>query len=287
MMVRGQLESNWPLYGSPIIDETGTIFTSAGRMSEVGGGITCAAIDIATGKSRWQTQLGPFTVTTNMAEATNTWGTQPTANNELLLFDGIKLLFPFHQIDPATGAVKTFQNPGLMRRKTDELFPGLLGFLDENNLTTLWQNPHRVHSSCRGHIARTWCLDETNQWADTIPLFKGGVGLPPSFTPPDRDFFVKRDFFVSGLINSNRWVQKLLRAAQAKAILKAGVTIYISAVVNDPAGTQGALYCFDATTGVPRSVIALPSPPVFESLSAGQHCVFVATRSGLCCLGQP
>ena len=50
---------------------------------------------------------------------------------------------------------------------------------------------------------------------------------------------------------------------------------------------KGALYAFDAITGAPREMISLPSPPVFESLSAGQHGLFVATRSSLCCLGQP
>ena len=44
---------------------------------------------------------------------------------------------------------------------------------------------------------------------------------------------------------------------------------------------------FDAMTGAARGTVALPSAPVYEGLSVGHRCLFVATRTALYCLGQP
>jgi len=292
MLVRGQLESNWPLFGSPVMNDAGVIFTSAGRHSESGGGIYCAAIELATGKFSWQSRVGPFSITTDPAQAAKTVNIA-AENNDLLFFDSRQLLLPCYTITPATGKVEQ-----RIQRKppdVDALIPGPLGLLDESNLTVLRNGQWHMQSSCRGHLARVWCLDDQNQWAlgragDSIGelTVRGPIedALPLVTNNQKVVFKPDWDFFVSGLINSNRWVQKLPHEAQAKAILHAGSVIFIAAILNDPADDKGIVYRFDAATGAPRSTIPLSSAPVFDGLSVGQHCLFAATRIGLCCLGQ-
>ena len=293
ILVRGQLESNWPLFGSPVVNEAGTVFASAGRHSESGGGIYCAAIDLATGKPSWQSRIGPFSVTTDPVKMPDWTTAGLIENNDLLVFDNNQLFLPHDQIDPATGNVtkRTRRQPPAC----DELIPGLLGLFCEGNLTTVWTGQDHMQTLCRGHLARAWCLNEKNQWAlsrtgdsfaKNVPTVSNMEDSLPAGTSMKTAISTPPDFFVSGWVNGARWVQKLPHEAEAKAILLAGSTIYISAVIDDPAGAKGMLYRFDSITGAPRETIALPSPPVYEGLSVGQHSLFVATRTGLCCLGQ-
>lgn len=53
--INGQLESAWPVYGVAMLD--GKVIASAGTHAELGGGVTVAAFDPATGKPAWIKQL--------------------------------------------------------------------------------------------------------------------------------------------------------------------------------------------------------------------------------------
>jgi hypothetical protein len=111
--------------------------------------------------------------------------------------------------------------------------------------------------------------------------------LPPATQPKDAPKNLDRDYFVCGRVNGERWLQKLPPGAQAKAILHAGTTVYVAAAVTDPVGVKGMLYRFDAITGAARGTISLPASPVFDGLSVGQGCIFVAAQAALYCLSQP
>ena len=53
--VNGQLESSWPVYGVALLE--GKVIASAGTHVELGGGVTVAALDPATGKPAWTRHL--------------------------------------------------------------------------------------------------------------------------------------------------------------------------------------------------------------------------------------
>jgi outer membrane protein assembly factor BamB len=90
MMVQGQLESVWPVYGSAIVRE-GLVYVSAGRSSESDGGVVIAAFALKTGEWRWSKHVAPGASWVNDVLA---------VRDELIAWNYIRL-------DPKSGAFKT------------------------------------------------------------------------------------------------------------------------------------------------------------------------------------
>jgi outer membrane protein assembly factor BamB len=58
MVAFGQIESVWPALGSVLVHE-GIVYATAGRETEVDGGIAIGAFNAATGKQLWASVLQP------------------------------------------------------------------------------------------------------------------------------------------------------------------------------------------------------------------------------------
>jgi outer membrane protein assembly factor BamB len=90
MVVDGQLESSWPVYGIVIHD--GNVCASAGLHPETGGGIFLYGLEPTTGKVRWQKSMkkSPLTHATNDRQKI-----EPNRIlNDVLKSDGTRLTLP-------------------------------------------------------------------------------------------------------------------------------------------------------------------------------------------------
>lgn len=89
IVVRGQLESPWPVFGSVLVDR-GDLVVTAGRQSAIDGGIAVYRLDFSTGARIWQTRLftDPDSIGTIEDPKLRRSRTRNQRVNELLVHDG-------------------------------------------------------------------------------------------------------------------------------------------------------------------------------------------------------
>jgi len=88
MIAFGQIESVWPALGAVLVHDE-IVYATAGRETEVDGGVALVAFNAATGKQLWASVIQPGI----------------RYQNDLLRFSAGELVFHDVRIDPASGAI--------------------------------------------------------------------------------------------------------------------------------------------------------------------------------------
>lgn len=283
----GQIESAWPVHGSVLV-VNGKAYGSAGRSSELDGGIRLFALDAATGEVKAERRLqGPD-------YAVNAAGKlvmePPPANGEgefdanfqlpmgalsdVLMSDGQRIYLRSAAFDlalqPQSGG-----KPDLVVRP---------GYLDGSYFSrTLW--------SSEGESANLIVRDKDSVYF--VRQFESLKNLDPTvyFTPGAKGYmlFAKN---VGG--KKNTWLEHV--PVRIRAMVLAGGRLLVAGppdVVDprDPLGAfedrkGGILEAMDLQTGSRLTEQKIDAPPVFNGLAAARGRLFLSTTLGeLICFG--
>ncbi|MBM3858528.1 MAG: hypothetical protein FJ395_02630 [Verrucomicrobia bacterium] len=287
--VYGQLESAWPVHGS-VLAQGGKAYVSAGRSSELDGGIHLFGLDPATGQVLHQNKLeGPdYAVNTagklvmcpqppdGPAEFDSNFRLPMGALSDVMMGDG-KLVFMRSLAFDAE----------LKRQRGDTELSPRSGFLDETYFKrTPWSFGKQADY---GNL-----IVHDKQSVYYVRQFDSLKGLDPTvfFTPGAKGYLL---FAKNVGTKKESWSLRIPVRVRAMAqtsdrLFVAGPPDVVDA--KDPLGAfegrlGGLLYAVDSATGKKVSELKLDSPPVLNGIAAANRRLFVATTDGrLVCLGR-
>jgi len=285
--VYGQLESAWPVHGSVLVLDD-KVYFSAGRSSQLDGGIHLYALDAATGKVLHETKLeGPdYAVNTagklvmlpppadGPREFETNFGLPQGYLSDVLMSDKGNIFMRSTAFD---------KELKLQRGKPD-LLPRS-GFLDD---TYFKRTPWTFEGEYGNLIAR----DKESVYY--VRQFDSLKGLDPMvfFTPGAKGYLL----FAKNIgAKKESWSVRIpvrVRAMTQTAdrLLVAGPPDVVDP--KDPLGAfegrmGGLLYAVDSATGKKVSEWKLAAPPVLNGIAAANCRLFVATTDGrLVCFGK-
>jgi len=262
---RGQVESAWAVPGSVAVAND-SVYCSAGRHSEVDGGIFLYALAPATGKVIWERQIQrerPFEQT-RMSQIGNEM-------NDVLSTDGKTLYMHLRQFNAADGT------PG--SATSNYVWGGPTGFVaDISNPPYGWKHEEQ----------RQWKYKYPNgRWkgkGTTLAVYEKDVyilynDIGEMFKNVNKNAFMPLSD--TGETKEGRWRVKMPAGGRARAILVAGGTIYVAAmpVNSDPTRGEVRIYRTD-NGGALGGAVALPSAPKFDGMAAVPGSLFVCTDDG-------
>jgi outer membrane protein assembly factor BamB len=286
--VLGQLESAWPVHGSVLVQDN-KVYCTAGRSSELDGGIHLYALDAASGELRYQTRLeGPD-------YAVNAKGKlvmQPAREGEPAEFDAnhklpMGALSDVLMSDGSTIFMRStgFEADLMPQRGKPDLSPKS-GFLDDTYFKrTPWSYGEQ---SNYGNV-----LVRDKESVYFVRQFESLKGLDPTvfFTPGGKGYTL----FAKNIgTKKTCWLERVPVRIRAMALASgrlfvAGPPDVVDA--KDPLGAfedrlGGVLYLMDAATGKKLTGHKLDAPPVFNGMAAAGGRLFVSTTKGeIVCLG--
>ena len=287
----GQLESAWPVHGSVLVQD-GIVYFAAGRTSQLDGGIHLYGLGATSGRALHQIRLrGPdYQVDSDgqlvvqpkpKRDLENTFpenyrlplGTLP----DILTADGTKIFMRSRAFDPQLNPVSG---------KTPLMSPG--GFLDDSYFKRI---PWRYETG--NTYSRLLVCDDAVVCG--VRMFDSLQGLDPTvyFTPGRQGYLL---FCYDIDAKERRWEQRV--GIRIRAMLQAPDRICVAGppdVVdpNDPlaafeARKGGVLCLFNLETGEEQSRYDLPSPTVFNGVSAARGRLYLADEAGsVTCFAKP
>ncbi len=284
--VHGQLESAWPVHGSVLVQDNKAYF-SAGRSSQLDGGIHLYALDAATGKLLHQTKLeGPDYAmntagklvmrpppTDGPGEFETNFGLPEGYLSDVLMSDEDRIFM----------RATSFDKELKLQRGKPDLLPRS-GYLDD---TYFKRTPWTFQGEYGNLIAR----DKDSVYF--VRQFDSLKGLDPTvfFTPGAKGYLL---FAKNVGEKKESWLLRIPVRVRAMAqtsnlLFVAGPPDVVDA--KDPLGAfegrlGGLLYAVDSTSGKKVSELKLASPPVLNGIAAANGRLFVATvRGDILCLG--
>lgn len=286
--VHGQLESAWPVHGS-VLAQDGKVYCTAGRSSQLDGGIHVYALDAASGEVRYQTQLeGPDYA----ADAKGKLVMRPAREGEPAEFDA-----NFHLPMGALSDILMSDGSAVFMRSTAfdaQLMPQRAkpdlspksGFLDDTYFKrTPWSY------GAQANYGNVLVRDKDSVYF--VRQFESLKGLDPTvfFTPGQKGYMLFAKNVAGG---RSAWLEHV--PVRIRAMALAGGRLFVAGppdVVDakDPLGAfegrkGGVLYRMDVVTGRTLAEHTLDAPPVFNGMAVAGKRLFVSTTKGeIVCLG--
>jgi hypothetical protein len=266
----GQLESAWPVHGSVLVQDN-KVYCTAGRSSELDGGIHVYALDAATGELRYQTQLeGPdYAVTADgklamrpkpadgPAEFSENFKLPMGALSDVLMSDGSTIFMRSTAFDEQLTTQRA--KPALSPKS---------GYLDDTYFKrTPWSY------GAQADYGNVLVRDKDSVYF--VRQFDSLKGLDPTvfFTPGAKGY----QLFAKNIgTKKSAWLER------------------VPPDVVDPKDPLGAfedrkgglLYLMDVATGKKLAEHKLAAPPGFNGIAAAGKRLFVSTTKGeIVCLG--
>ncbi|NOY82271.1 MAG: PQQ-binding-like beta-propeller repeat protein [Kiritimatiellaeota bacterium] len=268
----GRLESAWPVHGSVLV-HNGTVYFSAGRSSELDGGIFLYGLDAATGVVRYHTRLaGPYYDSSNIKE---NFRLPEGALSDILVADGPNLYM--RNLAFAPDLKRAQGRPAVAVRD---------GFLDGTYFK-------RVPWIFDREYARLIVRDKSSAYY--VRMFDSLRGLDPSvyFTPGRNGYLL----FAKNMGDKKQaWMGRIPVRVRAMALANGRLLAAGPPDVVDPKDPLGAfeerkggvLLVLAAATGKEAFRIALPAPPVFNGIAVSAGRVYLTDEAGaMICLGRP
>jgi outer membrane protein assembly factor BamB len=265
IVARGHIESAWPVPGSVVV-ANGTLYCSAGRHSEVDGGIMLSALDPATGDVRWEQQIRrkEFHVQTSGGKVGNEM-------NDILSSDGKTLYMHLRQYSTADGEPT--------ERTSTYLWGGPTGFAaDISNPPYGWKHEEQ----------RQWKYMHPNgRWSakgTALSIYKNDAyilynDIGEMFKNMNKNAF--RALKDGAVAKEGRWRAKMPKGGRARAILVADGVIYVAGmpVATDP--SRGDVRAYKTEDGhALGDAVVLPAAPRFDGMAAVSGRLFVCTVDG-------
>ena len=284
----GQLESAWPVHGSVLVLD-GKVYGSAGRSSELDGGIFVFALDAATGELRHQARLeGPDYV----VNAAGKLVMEPQPQNGPVEFDTNHKL-PMGALSDVlmSDGQRIFMRTSVfdLDLKPQAGKPGVLprtGYLDDTYFK-------RTPWSCDGEYGNLIACNKESVYY--VRQFDSLKGLDPMvyFTPGAQGYTL---FAKNMGARKNTWLDRV--PVRIRAMVLASGRLFVAGppdVVDpkDPLGAfedrkGGVLDFIDVASGKEVAEHKLDAPPVFNGLAAASGRLYVSTTRGdLVCWGAP
>ena len=290
VVAEDRLESAWPVHGSVMIHDD-VAYVTAGRSSFLDGGIRLYMLDPRTGEV--------LNEKTFFTEQSDQEAFYEGVTSDLLVSGGDALFLRHLRLDPATLELtriawwsftgpQVTNKPYVQRRGglpvSDERFVYLRsgqGFLDDS-----LYGRTQFHLD-GGEYCHLLCFDHERSYGFQLST---GTGHFVFFTPGGEGYSIlcfDRQHS-PGKRKKAIWEQKL--PLRVYAMVLAGENLFLAGVpdVIDPddplasfEGRKGAsLVALRAETGETLSRIELDAPPVFDSLIAADHRLYLADRTG-------
>ena len=289
IMVRDQLESVWPVFGSLVV-RRGTVYAVAGRNNHLDGGLTLYGLDLDCGAVRSCSKLGSLK---NLS-----------VNNDVLLDDGKHIRFDSVIVDPSNG---TLINYVARHGKTRYpfLFSGCCGFAFESKISDGGRyDTERRHQHFENLHADLLCTEGTSAWgffsgpADRNKKnlkgmgFEGEISAQAAGEPKGKNQ-QKLDGLETWLFykGAGQWqlqpsAQHFGRKSMIKAMVKAGDTLYVAIQPNDDNLKEGLLLRYSADRGTLLGSLPFAAAPRFDSMAVAGQQVYLGTEDArLICLG--
>ena len=309
IVVRGQLESAWPVHGSVMVEGDVASF-AAGRSSFVDGGIRLFRVDLASGK-----KLTESTVYTPDAET----GEQPLVDGfdmqgalpDVLGSDGTtvfmrQLCFDPTSLQPVAAKPHLFSPTGLVDDTWWHRTYWLYGSTFTSGWPGWWKTGNQVPAGrilafddktiygFGRSVFKNWPRNDGANWASVEPyhLFAASKQAAQAASPDAG--VAKRKRGEEG----SRFTWSVDSPVRARAMLLAGETILIAGPPNLGNHDEDALAAYQGRKGASLCTVAaadgtilgrqsLPAPPVFDGMSAAGGRVFVALEDGrLMCMAE-
>ena len=304
----GQLESAWPVHGSPLVRD-GVVYCVAGRSSYLDGGIRLLRLDMQTGKKLSETLIDYRDPATGFQRKGVVRGTDmPGALPDILSCDGESVFLRHVRFD-LDGQPQPQDVPHLFSPA---------GFLDD----TWWHRTYWLIGTAMGNNYGGWpqvgnrvpagrllAVDDSSVYGfgrNQYIHHGAHIGIDGAtvfhFNPSrdaQRRFTNYRAFAIDrGKPGTKpggrrqpkqyRWTGKL--PIQARAMVLAGKTLWLAGgpdilTSDDPAaalqGRQGGrLMAVAATDGSTLAEYPLQGPPVFDGMAAAAGRLYLATTGG-------
>ncbi len=263
IVVRGQVESLWPVHGSVLVRD-GTAWFAAGRHSELDGGIMVYAADSASGELLWQRQVirEDLLAQRQVNLVVNT-------TNGILAADGGSLFMDRAELDPATG--RDAPGKGGLR-----MYGGACAFVED-----IARPPHSWK-----HEWRNWSYTSFPVSGKALP--NGDVAAGTALAA-EGDLVVglrneTLTIFARRVLGPNRaenaWSVQVPEGSRPKAILLAGGVVFVAAMpdADDPA--RGVIWAYNAESGAGLGECALDAAPLFDGMAAVPGWLYVSTQDG-------
>ena len=278
IVVSGQLESVWPVHGSVLVKD-GVAFFSAGRHSEVDGGICLHAVDVRTGRAKWEKQV----IRENLFQQTAGRRVGNIAN-DVITSDGRHVFLGGMAFDPASGERRP-GTKGLVMRSgtvggllTDFALPPY-GFKHGGDYyRTYWSYLRRNGSSLAGDSDRVF----GGRFADPYRA-AGGYTLFGARGKADKPWTVK--------VPEGTWMKAVLLAGLRSGTGGAGRKLpgdaaFFACQSDLGDKTKGELRVHAAVDGKELNTVRLGAAPIFDGLAAAEGRLYVSTQAGtVICLG--
>jgi len=260
IVCRGQLESAWEVFGTVLV-MGGIAYVSAGRHSEVDGGIFLHALDLPTGRVAWRRQIQRAHLLQQASRL--------NIGNEMndILSGRDEVLFMHRQaFSTADGSPVAAPGP--------RLFGGQPGWIADTARPPLG-----------------WKHDFQQERAAYFPGEDRAAVRGTIINLAHRKAFVlDKDTheIVCSLGKGKRlWSVSAAGESQQKALLVTPDTVFVAAVANASDLGKGEVWIYDADTGESVGKVSLTGAPAFEGIAAAAGRLFVTTQDGaIICLGR-
>jgi len=261
----GRIESPVPVYGTVVVLNK-TVYCSAGRSSELDGGIQVCALDATSGRLLWRSGV-PRSVMTGQQKLDRRRLAEQGALGDLLRSDGQYVYMRGWRFDLKTGAKKYYYNWKTGLRPNTKT-----GFLDAT-MKRPWTH--------RGVGGQMLVSSKTTTCGFTA-LKKEGWKLAYFTAPGAGEYRIfARHFGEHGKPDkaSPGWaIEKAPIAVEAMAI--AGDTL---CVVGPPDAVEpegGLLWAVSLADGKKLAAVRLDAPPVFDGLAAAGGRLYLSMQDG-------
>ncbi len=249
MTAFGAVESVWPVPGSVLIHD-GTLYASAGRSSEIDGGLAVCALDPANGRQLWAREVGPG----------------PVRENDLLVMCDGKIKLHHLQFDPKTGQ-------GDVAAKGERDAP--LEALTDGSWTRMGTRRSGGRKFGRAS-AEMFCWNENT-------LF-GYESKPRSCYAMERSKtagtgkLTRQDY---------AWRQMMPANQQVEAMALCDNALVVAGRVCSAGTVSGFLAILSPDNGQIMAEYPLETPPVYDSIALVDQRVFLTLQSGkVLCFGK-
>jgi len=312
-VVRGQVESRWPVHGAVLIQNDVAYF-SAGRSSFLDGGIYLYALDPATGRLLHDYHLdGPWPDSCNDP---STCYAMEGAKTDVLTGDGQCVFLGFNEFDGQLNQVPGQPFTGRGSRQVHLRLMSTTGLLDNSwwdrgRWTYGCSWPGRTYSSRDPYAGQILSFDDTTVYA--LNAFPASHRMSPKFIPAAGGYLLTAFHNDPETVRTatdtserkGRNPKQLLSAAvrwqhllpiRARGMVLTKDTLFLAGAPDivpedDPYaaldGQRGALlWAMSTADGATRSEMKLEHPPVFDGLIAAGKCLYMSAVDGtLICLG--
>jgi len=266
-----RLESPVPAYGS-VLAVSGTLYASAGRTSELDGGVHVYALEPATGNVKWHANV-PRSKLVEGRKLERRILAEQGALGGLLVSDGKHVYMRGWRFDPADGKRKYYYRwRGVVKPSNKG------GFLDAT-MKTPWT--YRTSGLLLAFNETTTC--------GFTALHKEGWKLS-YFTHPGKGQYhvFARHFDAKGqpVKDNPGWTVKACPVAVEAMLIAAG-TLFLAGPPDAVEPKGGLLWAVGLADGRKLREVRLDAAPVFDGLAGGGGRLYLATRDGkLLCFGK-